>query len=670
MISGTERRLLRVGLVGRGRMGLHHLRIIESNRMTQVVAIADPSIQDDSIKSPSGHKLAVYRCIDELLGATSPDVVHIVTPPSSHFDLTRLSLETGAHVYVEKPFVLHRREAEILYELASKKNLSVCAGHQLLFENPVRTAQTLMTHIGKMINIESYFSFRPVRRSVTAVEQLLDILPHPVYLIVHFLNLWSGAGTHISPQLAGYEVSRTGEVRAIITHGDVYGILSVTLQGRPVESYVRITGTNGSLHLDFVRGTVTKLLGPGASAVSAVLNPYIQASQILTRTTKAFAKLAISKGKGYQGLSTLIGDFYTSIVENEPSPTNRGEVIQTVNLCELLAISLNEQEEQFEKCARKRLYDENFNGGRSSSKKGTVLVTGGTGFLGKEVVKHITSCGWMVRVLTRKTPPFSQMVTGVEYRVSDLSAPIAEEYLQDVSAVIHCAAETAGSIEAHEHNTVKATRNLLEGCGRSGIERFIHISSLAVLKSGRVIDEKTPLDWGNSSRGPYVWAKAEAEKDVLELGDKLNLAVKVIRPGPLVNYDAFQPPGRLGKEVGPLFVAVGSKKSRLSVCDVKMAARVIGGYLEYFSEMPDTLNLVEPEAPTRQALVNLAKRGRPDLRVFWLPLWVVAMMSPVLKLLQRILFPRRKPIDIYAIFASERYNTSRLRSVLQRIELK
>lgn len=665
---GPEKRLLKVALVGLGRMGFHHLRIIESNRMAKIVGIADPKILADSMERPNGARLPLYKSVNELLDKTEPDVVHIITPPQTHFDLTKLALEAGAHVYVEKPFVAHRIDAGRLYDMASEKNLSLCAGHQLLFENPVNAARFLIPKIGKIINIESYFSFRQVRRSITAVEQLLDILPHPVYLLVHFLNLAKEFDVNSSFHLGGHEVSRAGEVRAIITHDDVYGGLTVTLNGRPVESYVRITGTNGCLHLDFVRGTVTKLLGPGTS-VAAILNPYKQASQLMIATTKALAKLVTAKERAYQGLSALIDAFYGSILENKPSPTSRKSVLQTVGLCESLAILLNKEEEAFEERARKQIEKEQHRIDRVLTNRGSVLITGGTGFLGQRVVQYMTSRGWLTKVLARKLPPYSLRLPSVEYIVQDLSAgSFSIEGLKDISAVVHCAAETAGSLEAHEYNTVNATRNLLEACAKAGIKRFIHISSIAVLKSGKVIDEKTPLDWGNLSRGPYVWAKAEAEKDVRELQNKLGIIAKIIRPGPLVDYDSFQPPGRLGKEVGSTFIAVGSKNSRISVCDVKFAAAIIGSYVEQFDELPEALNLVEPDAPTRKQLTDLLKRGRPDLKVLWLPFWVVATISPPIKVFQKILFPRKKPVDIYTVFASEKYNTDKLRKVITLIQ--
>jgi len=252
--------------------------------------------------------------------------------------------------------------------------------------------------------------------------------------------------------------------------------------------------------------------------------------------------------------------------------------------------------------------------------------------------------------------------------VLDLSGEIDLKYLENVHAVIHCAAETAGSLEMHNINTVKATINLLEACGRAKINKFIYISSIAVLKSGGVIDENTQLESGNFSRGPYVWAKAEAEKYVLEMQAILGLKAKIIRLGPLVDYSYFQPPGRLGKEVGSLFVVVGDKKSRISVCDVKLAVHIIGNYLEHFDALPDLLNVIEPDPHRRQELVDLIKRDRPGLKILWLPFWILAMSAPILKIIQKRIFHQKNPIDVCSIFASEKYNVARLQEVIKTIE--
>ena len=123
----------------------------------------------------------------------------------------------------------------------------------------------------------------------------------------------------------------------------------------------------------------------------------------------------------------------------------------------------------------------------------------------------------------------------------------------------------------------------------------------------------------SESKGPYVWGKAESEILAREVGKKLGVEIRIIRPGPLVDYEAFEPPGRLGREVGRTFVYIGSKKSRLSLCDVRTAANVICAYVDDFDSMPPDLNLVEPDAPTRGELVSHLLKGRPDLKAVGFP---------------------------------------------------
>ena len=129
-------------------------------------------------------------------------------------------------------------EAEEILHLAKELRLLVCAGHQLLYEPPTQVLQRYLPSIGRLAHVESYFSFRTVRhapggrRVLRADHQLLDILPHPVYLLLRILEL-GGEGP---VQVESLHVSHTGTVHALVRRGDVTGTLVVTLEGRPVES--------------------------------------------------------------------------------------------------------------------------------------------------------------------------------------------------------------------------------------------------------------------------------------------------------------------------------------------------------------------------------------------------------------------------------------------------
>jgi predicted glycoside hydrolase/deacetylase ChbG (UPF0249 family)/nucleoside-diphosphate-sugar epimerase len=411
-----------------------------------------------------------------------------------------------------------------------------------------------------------------------------------------------------------------------------------------------VVGTNGCLFADFVRGTVMTLPGPGASGISKVINPYSQAGQTITKTTRALFTRVFKKQKSYPGLAEIIGAFYESVRSDGEEPVSYTSILETVGICEDVHDKLKEAEADESKEAAAALKRRESCLSMVDLSRGGVLVTGGTGMLGKAVAIELRSRNYRTRITSRKIPSATERIPGVEYLAADLGGDITPVLFDGISMVVHCAAETAGGKEAHARNSIGATRNILTAMANAGVSKFLHISSIAVLRAsretGRPVDETTPLVQNSEDRGPYVWGKAESEHLAMELGRELGIEVRVIRPGPLVDYDAFEAPGRLGKEVGRYFVYVGSRGNRLSLCDVRTASEVIRAYVEDFDSMPEKLNLVEPDAPTRGHLVSRLLNNRPDLKAVGLPSFFLRAVNPAMKLLQRLLFCPRSLLSI------------------------
>jgi len=612
-------------------------------------------------------EVEIFGDAEELLNKIHPDVVHVVTPPKTHEALVNLSLSHGAHVFAEKPFVLGRSVAESIVARAEGMGRKLCAGHQLLFEHPAVMASNVLKEIGSIVHVESYFSFRPVRRSadgggsISPINQLIDILPHPVYLLLDFLRAGNPAGMNDDIEITSVTARSGGDVHAIFRMGKTTGVLVVTLNGRPIESYLRVVGTNGCLFADFVHGFTSKLAGPGSSAIPIILSPYKQSRQVVLGSIRGFGRLLSSrKRKVYPGLSELIGAFYGSILDGSKPPISHRSIIETVGACETITEKLRVDEKETERIAETGLEAGERRLVPPDPSLGTVLVSGGTGFLGRVVAAELRKHGWKVRVISRRVPPATMRLPGVEYMAADLGTTIPSEIFYSVDTVVHCAAETAGNKKAHERNSILATENILDAAAGNGVRKFLHISSVAVLKTGRdvrrPIDESTPVDAGNLARGPYVWGKAESEVLALKKASEKGIVIRILRLGPLVDYMEFEPPGRLGREVGGRFICMGNRESRLSVCDVHMAAEVIRYYVAKFEQAPPVLNLLEPEAPNRRDLVNRLIRRRPDLKPLWVPTVAIRVLAPFLVFLQSVLIRNRTPIDIGAAFASEEYD--------------
>jgi nucleoside-diphosphate-sugar epimerase len=193
----------------------------------------------------------------------------------------------------------------------------------------------------------------------------------------------------------------------------------------------------------------------------------------------------------------------------------------------------------------------------------------------------------------------------------------------------------------------------------AGVRRLVNIGSVAVLRpagAGRALTEESPVDAGNLGRGPYVWAKAEAERMADALAKEGRIDLRTVRLGPLVDYDDYTPPGRLGREVVRLFIGMGGRRKTLSVCSVQTAADVLRHYAEAFDTTPPRLNLLEVPAPTRGELFDRLRANRPDLKILWLPFPVLRLLSLFAKGLQKVLRPGKPALDLYAAFKSESYD--------------
>ena len=651
-------------------MGRHHLKAIAASGRATVVGVADPAASAEELKPLLPDGAVVVADAAELFAHARPDVVHIVTPPGSHAELALQAIAAGCHVYVEKPFTPTAAEATEVLDRAAERGVTVCAGHQVLFEAPALGVKEHLPEIGRLVHIESYFAFNMVRRTITAVDQVKDILPHAIYPVIDQLRAATGL-TDAPIEVLGQSLQADGGTYVLLRLGKVTAIVMVTLNGRPVEQYQNLIGTNGSLRADYIGGFLGRLVGPGTGP-GVLLTPYRRALHTMTGTTRGVTKLIL--GGSYPGLRTLVARYYQSIQERTAPPLSPRSILDTVTICERIGADLDVVEQAAESSAKDALRVAEAT--LPPVRPGTplVLLTGGTGLLGKRIAETLREAGFPVRVVARRVPPFSRRVPGVDYVARDLARGLAPEILSGVGYVVHAAAETSGGKEDHRRNSIEATRILIEGAARAGVRGVLHISSLAVLKTsremGRALDEATPIDDASIKRGPYVWGKAESELLAVRLGQELGIPVRVIRPGPLVDYTAYQPPGRLGRELGPTFVAIGPRNGPLSVCDVTTAAKVVRSYLENFQAAPPLLNMVEAPPPTRRELMERFRRDRPDLRVLWFPAWLLRALSGPLKLVQRYGMGAKEPLDVAAAFAGENYGTDLAARVIAQAEVR
>ena len=168
-----------------------------------------------------------------------------------------------------------------------------------------------------------------------------------------------------------------------------------------------------------------------------------------------------------------------------------------------------------------------------------ILVTGATGFIGKQLSDVLTNSGHEVRTTSRSLDPNSS--TTREMIICDLeSADNLDQMTKGCDAIVHLAGrahvmsdDPLTSESLYVSANVDVTKKLAQSASRTGVKRMILMSSVKVNGESTTIDTPfTPLDVPNP-QDPYGRSKAHAEQALWEISSKSELEGVVVRP-PLV----------------------------------------------------------------------------------------------------------------------------------------
>lgn len=168
--------------------------------------------------------------------------------------------------------------------------------------------------------------------------------------------------------------------------------------------------------------------------------------------------------------------------------------------------------------------------------RGTVLVTGASGFVGSALLASLGARGWEVRGVSRAAVAGSGLQRSPELGAhADWSS-----ILSGCAAVVHAAArvhvmhDTADdSLTEFRRINVEGTLSLARSAARAGVRRFVFLSSIKV--NGEETASGRPFMYGDAPApvDPYGISKHEAERGLRELGNDTGMEIVVIRP-PLV----------------------------------------------------------------------------------------------------------------------------------------
>ena len=251
-----------------------------------------------------------------------------------------------------------------------------------------------------------------------------------------------------------------------------------------------------------------------------------------------------------------------------------------------------------------------------------ILVTGGTGFIGRRIVHALRAEEQPVRALVRDLHRGETLrAWGCELAQGDVTDPESlRRAVEGCEAVVHLVAIIAGKPAAFERVMAQGTRDLVAAAEEAGARRFVLMSALGVSERSRDLV-------------PYYRAKWAMEEAVRASG---------------LDYTVFRPSFVFGRDAGilPLFVrqvrllpvvpVVGGGTKRLQPIWVDDVAAFFARSLSTPASVGETYDLGGPDAPTWNELYKaIARALGKRRRLVHLPVGVVRANAALLERLPR-----------------------------------
>jgi predicted dehydrogenase/nucleoside-diphosphate-sugar epimerase len=639
----------RVGIVGAGYVSAHHLRALKSIASVQVVGIADIDLDKAEAVAKTFNLPGAYGSVDELL-ASGVDVIHVLTPPPFHAEVSIRALEAGAHVLVEKPMAETTEQCDRMMAAADSSGRTLGVVHSARLDPIVLRGVEIVRGggIGKVLSLDFHRSsdypawpgggkLPPQYRKGSYPFQDLGV--HGLSIAEAFLG--PVASAEIDFRSTGLDTNLvfdewTGTVNC--ERGPARMYLSWNV--RPIRSQVIVHGTRGVIEIDCFLQTcyVTRLL-PGPKFASPVICAIRNAAASLYEVPRNVLRFMTRRLPGAPGIHQNIREFYAALEHGTASPVTSEEgrrlVMAMAPVCE-------RADEQREALRLAQL---------TPRVSADVLVTGGGGFLGSALVRRLLEEGAKVRAGVRRTP--ANPLPGVDYFAGDLGDPeYVDVLVAGMGTVFHVGAAMKGSPADFQRGTVAGTRNVIEACLKHRVERVVYVSSVSVLEHAvsRVgkVTEAWPLEPHSELRGAYTQTKLEAERMVRTAAKERSLPAVVIRPGVIFGpgVEPSCPAGGFGLFGRWIIVGNGSLPLPLVYVDDVVDALLLGASRPGLEGV--LVNLVDPALVTQQEFIRFAQADNPKIKASYIPKPVLMTAAVGIEVLGRLL-KRGVPLSRYRI---------------------
>ena len=201
---------MKVAVIGTGYWGIKHVE--EYVELGHDVVICDLNEKNISICKEKFNSITT-QSLESILSDKNIPCVSICTPNHTHFEITRKCLESGKHIFLEKPISTNLIDAEKLIEISNNKKLILQIGHLYRFNNSILKAKELVD-ANELGNIHSvYFSWNNFEKVFSDRGIIVDLGIHPIDIVNYIFG-----GNSENIQCRGWGIRQKNSEFALINY--------------------------------------------------------------------------------------------------------------------------------------------------------------------------------------------------------------------------------------------------------------------------------------------------------------------------------------------------------------------------------------------------------------------------------------------------------------------
>ena len=328
---------VRVGVVGTGTITAEHLAFLSASPRTQLVAVADLSPASASYAAGRWGAEASYTSHQALLSGARPEVVHVLTPPTTHPAIVADCLRAGTHVICEKPLAPTAAELATLRTLADARELWLLEDQNYRWNDPVLAMQSLVRdgRLGEVRDVDVRMALRirdggafadPHLRSSAhdlPAGPIHDVLTHLAYLGLLFVPGAAEAervSAHWSNHGADDGLWRWDDLDATIVDGPRHLRLRFSASTRPEAFSLVVRGDLGEAETDLFQPYLS-VRAPRSvgKELTPVVNHVVNGSKLATAGARNLVQKLLQHS-AYHGLHRFLEATYAALQEGGPPP--------------------------------------------------------------------------------------------------------------------------------------------------------------------------------------------------------------------------------------------------------------------------------------------------------------------------------------------------------------